>query len=33
MLGGSKVVQLDAAMDAVRLSLTAEQLARLDQPA
>lgn len=33
MLGGSKVAQLDAAMDAVRLSLTAEQLARLDQPA
>jgi aryl-alcohol dehydrogenase-like predicted oxidoreductase len=33
MLGGSKVAQLDAAMDAVRISLTAEQLARLDQPA
>ncbi|MCP2637226.1 aldo/keto reductase [Microbacterium sp. HD4P20] len=33
MLGGSKLPQLDAAMDAVRLSLTAEQLARLDEPA
>ena len=31
MLGGSKVAQLDAAMDAVRLGLSAEQLARLDQ--
>ncbi|WP_194408858.1 aldo/keto reductase [Microbacterium cremeum] len=30
MLGGSKVEQLDAAMDAVRLTLTVDQLARLD---
>lgn len=33
MLGGSKLEQLDAAMDAVRLPLSGEQLARLDQPA
>jgi aryl-alcohol dehydrogenase-like predicted oxidoreductase len=31
MLGGSKVEQLDSAMDAVRLGLTGEQRARLDQ--
>ncbi|MET0411494.1 MAG: aldo/keto reductase [Polyangiaceae bacterium] len=30
MLGGSKVHQLDAAMDAVRLPITPEQVARLD---
>lgn len=30
MLGGSKVDQLDAALDAVRLTLTDDQLARLD---
>ena len=33
MLGGSKLEQLDAAMDAVRLPLSGEQLARLDQQA
>ena len=33
MLGGSKPEQLDAAMDAVRLTLATEQLARLDLPA
>ncbi len=33
MLGGSKVAQLDAAMDAVRLPLTADQIERLDAPA
>lgn len=33
MLGGSKVDQLDAAMDAVRLTLTGDQLARLDAAA
>nr|BFF11006.1 aldo/keto reductase [Microbacterium flavescens] len=33
MLGGSKPEQLDAAMDAVRLALSPEQLARLDEPA
>ena len=33
MLGGSKLDQLDAAMDAVRLPLSPEQLARLDEPA
>lgn len=33
MLGGSKLEQLDAALDAVRLGLTADQLARLDAPA
>ena len=33
MLGGSKLDQLEAAMDAVRLPLSAEQLARLDAPA
>ncbi|KQZ82331.1 oxidoreductase [Microbacterium sp. Root166] len=32
MLGGSKLDQLEAAMDAVRLPLSAEQLARLDAP-
>lgn len=30
MLGGSKLAQLDAAMDAVRMPLSAEQVARLD---
>ena len=30
MLGGSKLDQLDAALDAVRLDLSAEQLERLD---
>lgn len=33
MLGGSKVDQLDAAMDAVRLGLSEEQVARLDAAA
>lgn len=33
MLGGSKPAQLDSALDAVQLSLTADQLARLDAPA
>lgn len=32
MLGGSKPEQLEAAMDAVRLELGAERLARLDEP-
>ncbi|MCL1870899.1 MAG: aldo/keto reductase [Promicromonosporaceae bacterium] len=32
MLGGSKVEQLDSALDAVRLTLTPEQLERLDTP-
>ena len=32
MLGGSKLEQLDAALDAVRLPLTREQIARLDEP-
>ena len=33
MLGGSKLEQLDVAMDAVRLELSPEHLARLDEPA
>jgi aryl-alcohol dehydrogenase-like predicted oxidoreductase len=33
MLGGSRLEQLDVAMDAVRLSLSDDQLARLDEPA
>ncbi|WP_127472553.1 aldo/keto reductase [Microbacterium sulfonylureivorans] len=33
MLGGSKLDQLDAALDAVRLPLTADQRRRLDEPA
>lgn len=33
MLGGSKLAQLDAAFDGVALTLTADQLARLDEPA
>lgn len=33
ILGGSKLEQLDAAMDAVRIGLTADQAARLDRPA
>jgi aryl-alcohol dehydrogenase-like predicted oxidoreductase len=32
MLGGSKLDQLDAALDGVALTLTAEQLERLDAP-
>lgn len=32
MLGGSKLEQLDAALEAVRLPLTREQVARLDEP-
>jgi aryl-alcohol dehydrogenase-like predicted oxidoreductase len=30
MLGGSKIDQLDSALDGVRLELTPEQLQRLD---
>jgi aryl-alcohol dehydrogenase-like predicted oxidoreductase len=33
MLGGSKLAQLDAALDAVRVTLTADHLSRLDEPA
>jgi len=33
MLGGSKLEQLDVAMDAVRMQLSPDQLARLEEPA